>query len=280
VLVIAHRGASGYAPEHTFAAWDLALELGADYLEQDLQMTSDGALVVLHDDTLDRTAGGTSRGLVIAHTLEQVQRCDVGSWFNELHPTLARDAYVGERVRTLEEVFERYAGRASFYIETKQPESAPGMEESLLRLLSRFELMAPAAAEWRVLIQSFSEASLRKIHALAPELPLIQLVDEGDAAMLARLPEVAEYAVGIGPSRGDADAALVEVARAACLEVHPWTVNDVAEMERLTAAGVTGMFTDFADRLLALRPDDERRGRDAIRAAALMNRACREASRP
>ena len=64
MIVIAHRGASGHAPEHTFAAWDLALEMGADYIEQDLQMSADGVLVVLHDDTLDRTTGGAVHGRV------------------------------------------------------------------------------------------------------------------------------------------------------------------------------------------------------------------------
>src|SRR5262245_58786795 len=98
VLNIGHRGASGYAPEHTFAAYDLARALGADYLEQDLQLTSDGVLVVLHDTTLDRTARGLAAnctGLVADKTLAQIKTCDVGTWFNEANPTLARPEYVG-----------------------------------------------------------------------------------------------------------------------------------------------------------------------------------------
>src|SRR5687768_16260757 len=114
MIVIGHRGASGYAPEHTFASWDRALELGADYLEQDLQMTRDGVLVVVHDDTMERTTAGACRARVIDMTLADVQQCEVGTWFNRLRPEHARAEYAAERVRTLDEVFARYAERASF----------------------------------------------------------------------------------------------------------------------------------------------------------------------
>jgi len=279
MIVIAHRGASFYAPEHTFASWDLALDMGADYLEQDLQMTADGVLVVLHDDTLDRTTGGRCTGRVIDHTLVEVQQCDAGSWFNRAHPERAAPAYAGQRIHTLDEVLTRYADRASFYIETKNPEDAPGMEEALLALLERHGLRGAAATDWRVLIQSFSEASLRKIHALDPGLPLIQLVRARWASaetIRARLPEIREYAVGIGPSWRDVDERLVEAARSQCVEVHPYTVNEPARMEELARKGVTGMFTDVPDLLLAMRPPDEPRGPALLRAAAERNRQCRQ----
>jgi glycerophosphoryl diester phosphodiesterase len=282
MLVIAHRGASGYAPEHTFASYDLALELGADYLEQDLQLTRDGVLVVLHDDTLGRTTGGACRGRVIDHTVAELGACEVGGWFNAAHPDRARADFAGQQIPTLDEVFGRYADRASFYVETKQPEAAPGMEEALLRLLDRHGLRQPAAEEWRVLIQSFSERSLRKIHGMDPSLPLIQLIHGRWATPMtirARLPRIAEYAVGIGPSWRDVDARVIAAARELCLEVHPYTVNDPALMRRLAELGVTGMFTDVPDRLLSLRPAEEARGRDAVRAAADRQRACRSRRR-
>jgi glycerophosphoryl diester phosphodiesterase len=104
VLNIGHRGASGYAPEHTIPAYDLALEQGADYIEIDLQMTKDGVLVAMHDDTLDRTADAPEgvpkrfcSGPVIKRTLEQIKQCDVGSWFSP--------EYAGEQMPTLEEIF-------------------------------------------------------------------------------------------------------------------------------------------------------------------------------
>jgi glycerophosphoryl diester phosphodiesterase len=277
MLVIGHRGASGYAPEHTLASYDLALALGADYLEQDLQLTRDGVLVVLHDETLERTTGGTCSGRVGDMAYAELRDCDVGTWFNEAHPSLARAEYAGARIPTLEQVLERYRDRASFYIETKQPESAPGMEQALLELLEHFDLLRPAAAEWRVLVQSFSEASLRLVHELRPELPLIHLVDEGAAAALApSLDAVAEYAVGIGPHWRDVDEALMSAAHAARLDVHPYTVNDPAQMKRLARLGVHGMFTDVPDRLLAQRPTAEARGFAAVRDAAGRNRLRRQ----
>lgn len=280
MLVIGHRGASGYAPEHTFASYDLALELGADYLEQDLQMTSDGVLVVLHDDTLDRTSQGVCSGAVIERTLAEIRTCNVGAWFNAANPSLARPEYTDQRIPTLEEVLVRYGDRSSFYIETKNPGAAPGMEEALLDLLERYDLRGPAAAEWRVVIQSFSEHSLRLIHELDPALPLVQLMrSRGTTArtIQARLPEVATYAVGIGPSWQHVDGPLVAAARGLCLEVHPYTVNEPALMKRLARLGVTGMFTDVPDVLIAQRPVIEQRGVAAVRSAAERCHACRDA---
>jgi glycerophosphoryl diester phosphodiesterase len=278
MLVIGHRGASGYAPEHTFASYDLALSLGVDYIEQDLQLTMDGVLVVLHDDTLDRTTGGRCTGRVIDHTLEQVRACDVGSWFNAAHPARARDAYAGVRIPTLDEVFERYAGRASFYIETKKPDEAPGMEAALLTLLDEYELRQAAAHEWRVIIQSFSERSLRMIHDMDATLPLVQLLharSETPRTIQGRLHRIAEYAIGIGPSWRDVDLDLGRAADRMCLELHPYTVNDPTLMHEMTRLGATGMFTDVPDVLLAQRPPDEPRGRAALRAAAERNASCR-----
>ncbi|MEX1184155.1 MAG: glycerophosphodiester phosphodiesterase [Gemmatimonadota bacterium] len=278
MVVIGHRGASAYAPEHTFAAWDLALELGADYLEQDLQMTKDGVLVVLHDDSLDRTTGGAFRGRVIDSHLAEIRDCDIGSWFNDARPARADPRFAYQRIATLDEVFARYAGRACFYVETKNPEEAPGMEEALLSLLDTHGLRAPAALEWRVLIQSFSESSLRKIHTMDPSLPLIRLLDGRFAARRSierDLATIAEYAVGIGPSHLDVNGRLVEAAARHCLSVHPYTVNDPAVMRRMIDAGVDGMFTDAPDLLLALRPPEEPRGRSATAAAAQRYRDCR-----
>ena len=117
--MIAHRGASAEAAEHTLAAYDLALAQGAHYIEQDLQLTRDGVLVALHDPTLDRTARGPREhctGLVIEKTVAQLRRCDVGRWFNERYPAEARAEYVGLRIPTLAEVLARYGRRARYYI--------------------------------------------------------------------------------------------------------------------------------------------------------------------
>ena len=284
VLNIGHRGASGYAPEHTIPAYDLALKMGADYIEQDLQLTKDGVLVALHDDTLDRTARPTAEsapgdctGLVIEKTLAQIKTCDVGTWFNETYPQYAKPEYVGLKIPTLEEVFQRYGTGVNYYIETKNPEAAPGMEEELLRLMDEYGLTAPAAAKWQVLIQSFSPASLQKIHALEPSLPLIQLYSstETSQTIQAQLDLARTYAVGIGPSKTDVDAALVEAAHARCLDIHPYTVNETAEMEDLIALGVDGMFTNFPDRLEAVLGKEATGGKSGAKLAAEASRICR-----
>jgi glycerophosphoryl diester phosphodiesterase len=274
VLNIGHRGASAYAPEHTFAAYDLALEQGADYIEIDLQMTADGVLVALHDKTLNRTADAPEgvperycRGLVSKKTLEQIQMCDAGSWFSP--------EYAGEQIPTLEEIFLKYGTSVNYYIETKNPEAAPGMEEELLRLMDEYDLTEPAEDNWQVLIQSFSAESLMKIHEMNSELPLIQLYWAGTSKSIQRdLDAVSEYAVGIGPYKQDVDAALVEAAHEHCLAVHPYTVNTVEEMEALIALGVDGMFTNNPDLLEGVLGDDALSGEAAAQQAAEAYREC------
>ena len=263
VLNIGHRGASGLAPEHTFPAYDLALKQGADYIEQDLQQTSDGTLVVIHDAMLDRTARGPAAnctGLVSEKTLEQLKTCDVGSWFNDAFPDRAREEYVGLEIPTLEEVLRRYRHRTNYYIETKNPDDADRMEERLVALLDEYNLLRPAADRWQVLVQSFSPLSLERLHALEPGLPLIQLFfgSETSETIQARLDTLADSVVGIGPSKTDVDAALVEAAHERCLDIHPYTVNESAEMRDLIDLGVDGMFTNFPARL------DDVLGRDAV----------------
>jgi len=253
MIVIAHRGASGYAPEHTFASWDLALDMGADYLEQDLQMTADGVLIVMHDDTLDRTTNGACRGAVHEHALASIAGCDVGSWFNEAHPDRARPEFTGLAIPTLEQVFERYEGRARFYVETKKPGAAPGMEDELLRLIRRHGLLESAAEPPTVIVQSFSAASLRKLNTLEPGLALVRLFGRHHTGftLQRQLDILSRFAFGIGPSRADTAEQLVEAAHEHGLVVHPWTVNDTSEMRFFSAIGVDGIFTDFPDRALS-----------------------------
>ena len=287
VLNIGHRGASGYAPEHTFASYDLAIAMGADYIEQDLQMTQDGVLVVMHDETLDRTARPTAEsapgdctGLVSEHTLAQIKTCEVGSWFNEAYPQYADPSYVGLKIPTLEEVFQRYGTSVNYYIETKNPEAAPGMEEELLRLMDKYGLTEPAEENWQVLIQSFSAESLMKIHEMNPDLPLIQLYSDTETSesIQAQLGAVSAYAVGIGPSKTDVDAALVEAAHALCLDVHPYTVNEKKEMKALIRLGVDGMFTNFPDRLEKVLGKEAAEGKTGASLAAEDYATCQAAA--
>lgn len=257
VAVIGHRGASWDAPEHTFASWDLALAQGADWLEFDLQRTADGALVIFHDDSLDRVARGPAAdcsGPVAERTLGQLRRCDVGRWFNEKHPDRAQGGYEGLRIPTLDEVLERYGQRARLYIELKDPERAPTMAAEFHAALLRHGLAGAGAPTDRLLVQSFVPAALERFHALAPEVPLVQLLaDSVPAAQLdGALARVAGYAVGIGPSGRILDERLVAAAHAKGLIVHPYTVNEEAQLRAVLDLGVDGVFTDRPALLRAL----------------------------
>jgi glycerophosphoryl diester phosphodiesterase len=294
VLNVGHRGATGLAPEHTIASYDLALELGADYIEQDLRMTSDGVLVVLHDEDLDRTTRGPAEnctGPVSEKTLAQVKTCDVGSFFNERYPEYARDEYAGLKIPTLEEVFRRYGPETNYYIETRSSEAPPGnpgidessgMEEELLRLMDEYGLREPAAGSWRVLVQSFVPASLADIHAQDPALPLVQLYsdEETSQTIQADLEAAEAYAIGVGPSMDDVDAGLVESAHARCLTVHPYTLEEESDMRHLADLGVDGMFTNFPDRLEEVLAEEAVEGNLAAGEAADASRACRSGTGP
>ncbi|MBB3140505.1 glycerophosphodiester phosphodiesterase [Halomonas organivorans] len=264
--VIAHRGASGYAPEHTWPAYEKAREMGADYLELDLHMSADGKLMVIHDDTLDRTTDG--EGKVKDHTLEELKALDAGSWFNQAHPEQADDAYAGAEMLTLDEVIDRYGTDVRYYIETKSPERYPELQRALVETLEAEGLVESGS----VVIQSFSQDSLQQVHALNADIPLVQLVwyypeEDGDGLAEwtgvtpdpaeisdADFQDIADYAVGIGPNvtyEGEdvIDASFVEQAHANGLLVHPYTINDPEQMQRLLDWGVDGMFTNFPDRL-------------------------------
>ncbi len=253
VLNIAHRGASGMAPENTFAAYDLALELGADYIEQDVRMTKDGELVVFHDENLESAAEGPAAdcvGPVGEKTLAQIKACDVGTPFNERHPRYAREEYEGAKIPTLEEVFQRYREDANFYIDLKSP-GAPGIEKELLRSLEEHGLRDPSDGRWRVIVVSFSESSLRALHDLEPSLPLTRAypASETSESITATLDETREYAAGINPWRDAVDRALVEAAHERCLRVYPYKADTKPALERLISLGVDGIFTGFPGRL-------------------------------
>jgi glycerophosphoryl diester phosphodiesterase len=251
MLLIAHRGASGLAPEHTLASFELAVEIGVDYLEQDLQQTRDGVLVVLHDETLDRTARGPARdcsGLVRDKTLAQLERCDFGAWFGEAHPSVGH-RFDGQRILTLEALIDRFGSRVRYYIETKNPEEAEGLEASLISILDRYDLLDAGNAS-RLIFQSFSKESLVALAEKAPAIARLQLLDRKQLRPPydAELSGIAEYADGIGPHYSDVDAALVAAAHRHGLKIHVYTVNEPDEMRRLDALEVDGIFSDFPDR--------------------------------
>ena len=181
--VIAHRGASFDAPESTTPAYLLARELGADYLEMDLQRTRDGVLVVVHDDVLARTSDVAERyperkaSPVSAFTLAELKALDAGSWFNKAYPQRAREAFKGQRILTLDEVIDIAEGNPErhpgLYIETKEPAQFPGIEQDLKkRLEARGWLDKPG----KVILQTFDRNSLKLLHEAMPQVPKILLL--------------------------------------------------------------------------------------------------------
>ncbi len=232
--VVAHRGASGHAPENTLAAFRRAVELGAKFIETDLQLSHDSRLVAIHDDTLDRTTNG--RGPVHALTLAALRELDAGSWFGP--------QFAGEKIPTLDEVL-RFSQEHDvvFYLEIKTP-GAWGIEHALVAALREAQEAA------RAVVLSFEPARLAAVRHLEPTLMTGYLFSWSSADVVKRALEVG--ARQLAP-RGDlVTAELVAEARRADLQVVTWTVNEPAHMRALAAAGVDGIMTDYPDRLVAV----------------------------
>jgi glycerophosphoryl diester phosphodiesterase len=241
-LVIAHRGASAAAPEHTFAAYDRAVADHADVIECDLQLTKDGVLVCLHDTTVDRTTGGTATGRIDSFTLEELRAMDFGAWFGP--------EFAGATVVPFEEQLRCYGNAGvRFYAETKAPAEYGGkMEPALVALLRRLDLVPRGKADVdraEVIVQSFDLGSLQAVKRLAPSLP---------TAWLWVTPPAEAPADGTMPPGVDvmaptdtavlANPGLVAVVHTDGGKVHTWTVDDPAEMEQLLDLGVDGIFTN------------------------------------
>jgi glycerophosphoryl diester phosphodiesterase len=253
-LLVAHRGASGYAPEHTLAAYGLAIEQGADFVEQDLQLTKDGHFVCLHDPDLARTTnvaevfpdratmrdveetGKPHRGwYTIDFTLAEIRQLDAGAWFNRANPFAASPGYAGQRVPTVEEVIEFVGKRAGLYIELKHYPFYKRLGHDTARKLAailKAHGFDDEKGRERILIQSFSKESLLRMRDVAPRYRRVQLLPMEDAgrkedsarvtASLAK--EIARYAQGAGPSKAMLkDAGDVAIFHAAGLVIHPYT---------------------------------------------------------
>lgn len=202
------RGASYDAPEETAAAYLLARDLGADYLEADVQRSRDGVLVALHDDTLERTTDVAevfperAKDPVSSFTLAELKRLDAGSWFNRAFPERARPGFVGLRILTLDEMLDIAEGGANkpgLYLETKVPAQFPGIEDDLRKLLERRGWLQPreraaaghvdvAHGNGRVILQTFEKSSLELLQESMPQVPKILLLWLGDGYLEARSP--------------------------------------------------------------------------------------------
>ncbi len=233
VLNFAHRGAAGYCPENTMAAFNHAIELGATGIETDVHMTADGKLVLIHDETLQRTTG--SPKWVKDIELAELKELDAGSWYD---PT-----FQGERVPELNELLALIKRtKLVVNLELKNTYvSYPGLEEALIEAVGQYDLAD------RVIISSFNHYSLVKCKQLAPEIRTGILYMEGlyepwDYAATTRADALHAFHHAVQPE-------LVAKAATHGIVYHPWTVNDPVEMRRLVDAGVAGIITDYPDRL-------------------------------
>jgi glycerophosphoryl diester phosphodiesterase len=272
--LIAHRGASAYAPENTVPAFRLAADQGATYVEFDLRLTKDRQLIVLHDDSLERTtdveevfpdrvrtvtSGGkpVKRWLLEDFTLAELRRLDAGSWFD------AR--FRGTRLPTFTETIDSLKGRSGLFIELKSPELYEGIEKMILAELKAKGLDQPGAdPKTPVLLQSFTASSLEIFTRLKTPLPIHFLFSARDAAPWITpegLRKAKQFATGLSPEKTVVKdhPDLVARARELGMPVTPYTFRasavtgfpDVrAEMAHyLDVLGVDGVITDNPDRM-------------------------------
>jgi glycerophosphoryl diester phosphodiesterase len=233
MLVIAHRGASGHAPENTLAAFKRAIALGATFIETDLQLSRDARFVAIHDETVNRTTNG--QGRVHDLTLVDLRRLDAGSWFGS--------EFTGERIPTLEEILEFSKKHdVVFYLELK-PSGSWGGEHALIGALRTSREIA------RAVVISFDAGILEALRKIEPTLMTGLLFDGQIDRPIERAVEVGARQLAV---RGDlVTPALLADARKKDLQVVCWTVNQPAHMRLLIEAGVDGIMTDYPDRLVA-----------------------------
>lgn len=269
--VIAHRGASAYAPENTVPAFTKAIAQGATFVEIDVQRTKDGIIVCLHDLTLDRTTDvaqrfpGRTRPPATANgprfwledfTYDEVRQLDAGRWFDE--------DFADTRIPTFAETIAAIRGKAGLYIELKAPERYPGIERQVLDELKAHGLDRPNAdPSTPILIQSFTHESLERFAALASGLPIHLLFSARDADMWLSpdgLARARRFATGLSPEKSvfATHAAPLREARRSGLPLTPWTfratqpgaghasvVDEMAHFIRVHE--VDGLITDNPD---------------------------------
>ncbi|WP_374203267.1 glycerophosphodiester phosphodiesterase [Streptomyces sp. ST2-7A] len=244
-LVIAHRGASGHAPENTLAAVDAAAEQGVTWVEVDVQRTRDGELVLLHDTTLRRTTDAAERFPDRAPwnvgdlDLAEVRQLDAGSWFSP--------KFAGERVPTLRELLRRLDRNGQrLLLEIKAPARYPGIEREILRELAREGWLRPLRLYGSLILQSFDETSVRTVHRLAPQVKTGFLGSPGRDALAG----YASFTHQINSRHTDltvdrvADVRKLRGPHGRRMEVFTWTVDDGPTAVRLAGMGVDGIISN------------------------------------
>jgi len=237
--IVAHRGASGYAPENTMSAFEKALQMNANYLELDIQMTKDEKLVVIHDPTVDRTTSGT--GEVRQYTYKDLRNLDAGGWFHK--------RFSGQYIPTLEEVIETYKNKIGLLIEVKNPGMYPNLIYKLEELLKKCQVDCPRNDE--VIVQSFDFEWLERFHKSLPQIPLGLLVKYRiHGVSKVQLRDWSSLVQYINPNKALVTKKLVKRIHAYHMKVMPYTVRDKKSIKGLLDAKVDGIITDFPDYII------------------------------
>jgi glycerophosphoryl diester phosphodiesterase len=231
----AHRGASAYAPENTLAAFKLAYEQGAQLIEFDVKLTADKQVVVIHDQSVDRTTNG--KGNVNQLFLSELKKFDAGLWFDE--------KYRSESIPTLEEVFESIGNKLFMNVElTNYASPFDGLVDKVSVLVKKHRM------ENRVIFSSFFPTNLIRARQLVPAVFRGQLILPGRSGWWQRVWGSLIDVQANHPYTSDVTAESIDRAHRRGRLVHVWTVNDPEDMKRLCRLGADGFFTD--DPMLAL----------------------------
>ena len=228
MLNIAHRGASGNFPENTVCAFRAAIDAGAEMCELDVQLSRDGAIVVIHDETVERTTDG--KGEVAELTLEELKRLDAGAKFKG-------GAVKGERIPTLDEVFSVTSGKCGLNIELK----AGGLEHQVAQIMQARNALADS------IVSSFDWEYLKNIQQLHFNIRIGLLAEEKPVDLMMNA--VAMRAHSINPRWDMVTSDLCKAAHERGLKVYTWTVDADARMRALIACGVDGIMTNYPERL-------------------------------
>ena len=242
-LVVGHRGAMGYAPENTLASFEEAVRRGADLIELDVQLSSDGEVVVMHDASVDRTTNG--EGLVRDLPWKRIKSFDAGAWY--------RQDFAGEYVPSLTDVIQRFRSRRTtgghalgFIVELKTVRGWGGsLADAVVNVLQKEDFVE------RIFIISFDAVSLQEVRAAHRSVPTGLLYsEEGEESRIAQARMI--QAQALFPRKTCVTTRGVVAAHKAGLAVATWTANTKNEMKRMIACGVDAVTTNYPDRLRSL----------------------------
>lgn len=236
-MVFAHRGAKNYAPENTIAAFELAEEQGADAVELDAKLSADGKVMVIHDQTVDRTTDG--KGKVNQLSLMDLKKLDAGSFFDH--------RFTGERIPTLDEVFESVGKKIFINVELTNYASR---NDDLVPLV--VDVVKRHGLQRSILFSSFFPINLHRAQTLLPEVPVGLLAWDGLLGTINRSSLYLDLSPKIvHPYLTDVNTRLMEREKKRGRRVHVWTVNEESDLVKMKEFGVDGVFTD--DPVIALR---------------------------